>query len=69
MPRSSLLKCVRRDLVGPQGEPEEVIRSYPGDQYLMGILYPQQLEENTEDSEELGIADDSEGYRCVSQSP
>lgn len=54
--RNCLVKRVRRDLVGPQGGPDELISAYPTDQYLAGILYPKQDTPNLEDEEALEVA-------------
>jgi len=37
-----------RDLIGPQGGPEELIEARPTDQYMTGALYPREADESTE---------------------
>lgn len=60
--RDALLAQMERDLVGPVGGVDEVlIRVWPSDQYIAGILYPSQAEVSPEDDDDREGADEDEG--------
>lgn len=63
--RDSLIDLLRRDLVGPQSGPNELIVARPSDQYVTGILYPQPGDDNqtviAEQDDDRDAVDDEEG--------
>lgn len=62
--RDLLFGYLHRDLVGPQGDCDEVIAARPSDQYLTGILHPPPAEErdaSAEDDEDRDTISDDDG--------
>ncbi len=61
--RDSLTERLLRDLIGPidSENQQEVLRDYPTDKYLTGIIYPRQLAIPQEEDDELLPSDDDEG--------
>lgn len=53
--REQLEALLAKDLVGPQGGPEEVLRAKPTDVYLTGALYPQS---SSPDADEVAAEED-----------
>lgn len=63
--REMMVERLRRDLIGPAdlNIPDEVLKDYPTDRYLTGILYPRQSQLSQQENDELGSGDqdNSEG--------
>ncbi|MGW1093414.1 hypothetical protein ACWD4L_46445, partial [Streptomyces sp. NPDC002596] len=65
-PRQELVDYLTRQLVGPAGGDDEVLDAPPDRQYLMGTLYPQQV-----DRQRRGglAADDPQAAGAVPEPP
>jgi len=65
--RETLEQFLTRDLIGPQGNPDEVIKARPTDQYMTGALFPREADEegererSDEANEDRDSAADGEG--------
>src|SRR5258708_26754113 len=58
--RRSIYQSVYRDLIGPQGDAQEVTTNRPSDQYLTGILYPLVTQTKSDDEEEERQSEDDD---------
>lgn len=64
--RSSLLKRLAEDLVGPQS-PDELLHARPSDVYLTGILWPRDVEADAESDDQLAVSGIANGESDTSE--